>query len=346
MRQDVQNDQTAADDGLTARRPMKHIGAKLAVALLILLAFWALNLSHRTDSTSAQGATTIGIDADPSGNTATSLGEIDTCRVVHGGDTFDVDIYIKDVSKLLGWEVVFAYDKHVLQVVDKDVQMFQAANQNSNVFDASAAVPDSDGQYNVAAIDIGDKAEDSGSGVLARLKLKAVGFGISQLTLPKIDLDNNGTIDRGPILTDGLGQRIGDVDGDGFFDGPVTNAKIAVDTDCPAATPPPSGSTDGSATPSATPSVLTTVTPAGETPSPNSGTPAPQGSTPGGKTTPSVTGTVITSGGNGDGVPGGGAGNGDSTLLWIGLAVGGAAALLGGAAFGARALRRGSSHER
>jgi hypothetical protein len=187
--------------------------------------------------TIAQGTVTLGVDVDPTGNTATSLGTIEPCTSVGINDSFDIDIFITNVIDLLGWEAYFVYDPSVINVIGRNAQMFQAANAGSEVFDASEALPDADGQYRLAAVDIGEPpAPDSGSGVLARLTLQAVGAGASPAALALLDINGDGKPDLGPSLTDVQGDHIGDVNDDALFDGPISSARIAVDTACPEAT--------------------------------------------------------------------------------------------------------------
>lgn len=243
------------------------VGALLVAALLA--AAMLAGVIVRGGESTAQTATSIGVDADPAGNTATSLGPIDSCVSISIGDTFDVDIFVMDVVDLLAWEVYFVYDGSIISIVDHDVQMFQAANADSNIFDLSEVLPDLDARYGLAAADLADPpAPDSGSGVLTRLTLKAVGPGVSPARIPPIDFNDDGTIDLGPFLNNLRGEGIDDLDGDGFFDGQIFDAQIAVDTACP---------TDG---------VVPTATRAAATPSPTS--PA----SPTVETTPAVTETA------------------------------------------------------
>jgi len=243
------------------------VGALLVAALLA--AAMLAGVIVRGGESTAQTATSIGVDADPAGNTATSLGPIDSCVSISIGDTFDVDIFVMDVVDLLAWEVYFVYDGSIISIVDHDVQMFQAANADSNIFDLSEVLPDLDARYGLAAADLADPpAPDSGSGVLTRLTLKAVGPGLSPASVPPIDFNDDGTIDLGPFLNNLRGEGIDDLDGDGFFDGQIFDAQIAVDTACP---------TDG---------VVPTATRAAATPSPTS--PA----SPTVETTPAVTETA------------------------------------------------------
>jgi hypothetical protein len=241
----------------------------LLVVVLLAVATLAGVIVHGGEST-AQDSTSIGVDADPAGNTATSLGSIDSCVSVSTGDTFDVDILITDVVDLLAWEVYFVYDSSIITIVDHDVHMFQAADGESNIFDFSEVLPDLDARYGVAAADLADPpAPDSGSGVLARLTLKAEGPGISPAGIPLIDVNNDGKIDLGPFLNGVRGDPIDDVDNDSFFDGQIFAAQIAVDTACPTGgvTPTPtqvavtpSPTSPASPTAETTPAVTETAT--------------------------------------------------------------------------------------
>ncbi|TET53069.1 MAG: hypothetical protein E3J64_04125, partial [Anaerolineales bacterium] len=168
----------------------RFAGALLTAALLTVAA--VAGVIVQGGESTAQTRSSIGVDADPAGNTATSLGPIDSCVSVSTGDTFDVDILITDVVDLLAWEVYFVYDGSIISIVDHDVQMFQAANEGSNIFDLSEVLPDLDARYGLAAADLAQPpAPDSGSGVLARLTLKAVGPGLSPASLTPIDINDD-----------------------------------------------------------------------------------------------------------------------------------------------------------
>jgi hypothetical protein len=282
----------------------------------------------------AQGQPSIGVDMDPTGNTATSLGPIDSCISVKEGDTFQVDIYVKDVVELLAWETYFRFDPSVVTIVDSDVQMFLASAPGSDVLDASEGLPDIDNLHRLAAADLAlPHAPDSGSGVLARLTLKAVGSGISPADVGGIDVDGDGRLDLGPLLSDNSGEKIGPLGPEGFFAGAIANGTIAVDTPCANATPP------------ATPAVTTTTTPASPSP-PVAGTPGPEtpgvspisetpaAATPRPTATPTATATAVNAGSSE---------NGDSTWTSgpaiIGYVAGGLGALLL-AGIGLLSLRR------
>jgi hypothetical protein len=254
---------------------MKMMLAGIALAgMVVALTAWAGGELARGEDV-AEDTVSIGVDADPTGNTATSLGPIDSCVSLSTGDTIKVDLFVTDVTDLLAWETYFVYDMSVINIVSTDVMMFQAANSGSNVFDVSEGLPDIDGQYGVAAVDIAEPpAPDSGSGVLARLTLKAVGAGVSPASLSPIDVNGDGTMDLGPWLKDLEGELMSDLNGDGFFDGPIANAQIAVDAACPESTP--ASPTAHAASPSPTPTISPTAERPGGSPTPDKTPPLSQ----------------------------------------------------------------------
>ncbi len=219
------------------RRSTRAAGS-LAVALFAATGFLILS-SHG----SAEPAPSLVIDAITDGNSATHLGTVDTCATVHVGDTFTVDVGVRDVTNLSSWELTFVDNRSIVEIVEQDVRLFLTAEQGSKPIDASEPLPDGDGRHLLSLGDL-SSATESGSGVLARLTLKAIAPGLTQAAIPQIDVDRNGQIDAGPVL-EFRGAFIGDVNGDGFFDGARASATIAVDRPCPQSTPPP-GATPGS----------------------------------------------------------------------------------------------------
>jgi len=254
---------------------MKVLTTRAALSVLIAvtaagLAFLCLGLGTPFErSAQAEPAVTVGIDVDPyatPANTATSLGSRQACIRVSNGAQFDIDIYITNVTDLLGWNLILHSGRTVLNVmketvfvdndndcvgawnpvtrlcstsggidedpidgvdndgdtkVDEDpVDSFLSAGSGSNVIDMCGPVPDTTGDYPAGALDIGSN-HDSGSGVLVRLKLKAMAAGLSSLNATLVN------------LWDSEGDFIGDTNGDGYFDGPILNGMIAVDQPCP-----------------------------------------------------------------------------------------------------------------
>lgn len=180
----------------------------------------------------AQGTPTLAIDVDPTGNSATLLDTRQVCIEVDSGDTFDIDLTVENVTDLSAWQVYLGFDNSVVNVVDRDVQMFVASGPAANAFDISGSVPhNEDRPYLVGAANIEDPpAGVSGSGVLARLTLTAVGSGVTDLTTGLQPTDIGQPV--GATLTDVNGNQIADSDDDSFFDAPILDAKVAVDESC------------------------------------------------------------------------------------------------------------------
>jgi hypothetical protein len=218
--------QTLSPPGLTgsARRAIPVLFAVLVTLTLHL---------------AAGGATAAGpslaIDAGIGGNQATNVGTIENCISVKKDTQFQMDIVIQNVSNLLAWETYLDYDPSIVTVVGQNAKLFQQANAGSSVLDLSGKVPDDSGFHYLAAFDSSDPpTPDSGSGVLVRVTLKAVGAGDSKIRFGSRDLNEDGVLDKGTLLRDVNGQVIGDLNGDTFFDGEQTGADVAVDQDCPA----------------------------------------------------------------------------------------------------------------
>jgi len=221
-----------------APRLAKGILASLAAAAVLATA----GLWMADDGGAAQashGVISMGVDADPTGSTGTSLGAFDTCRGVTAGNAFDIDIYGTEVADLLSWEAYLSFDKSVLRV-DNHSLLFQNAHSTS-VSDTSEGTPDTSGLYRVGGLDMNATAPGSGAsgdGVLARITLFAVADGFSPLSIEPIDLNDDGSLnsasDIGPWLKNASGALIGDADENGFFDGPIESAVVVVggtDTD-------------------------------------------------------------------------------------------------------------------
>jgi hypothetical protein len=165
----------------------------------------------------------LGLDMDAGSdpwNLADDLGSLDSCGPVSTGDRFDVDLYLTDVQDLFGWAAYLNYDPAVLKVVEVDNKQFQQLNPQSLVKNYSEPVPDDDGQILLTNVDLGtDEAGDTGTGVLMRVTMEAVGPGVSPLTLTQAQI-----VDMSPAY-------LGDTNGDTYYDGPVINAQVAVDGD-------------------------------------------------------------------------------------------------------------------
>jgi hypothetical protein len=192
--------------------------------------------------------TTIGIDAIVEGNSADALGPIDDCAEISVGDSHEIDVYVTDVTDLLAWEADLVFNPDILEVTAVDTTIFLATSPGSDAQDVSQTGSADEGRLQLAGFDAADPlAPDSGSGQLARLTFKAKAAGVSALELPLPDLDGDGNPDKGPLLQDADANPIGDTNGDTFFDGQVSAAKLAVDASCQDA--PTSGDGEGDETP-------------------------------------------------------------------------------------------------
>jgi hypothetical protein len=261
---------------------------------------------------------------------------LDECIEVDPGDTFTVAISVAGVTNLLGWDIYYAYDRKIVEVVGKDVRQFLSEKPNSNVFDLSDPVPNTIGVYRIGAADTGgaDAAEDGG-GVLAVLTLRAHARGLSWSSLLRFDADGDGVVDFGPTLTATGGAHMGDTNGDGVFDGTVNAGQIAVGRPCRELAPTPHVD-DDVVLPKATivtPTVTTptpTLRPDGSTPEPGpeiTGTvaPASRTATPTPRRSPSGTGLT---GGGSDPPAGDGSGGGVSPFLAALIGAGGGAGII------------------
>jgi hypothetical protein len=126
---------------------------------------------------------------------------------------FDVNVWIEDVTDLVGFEFEFVFDPALVKVVDLNVNLFLASPPGASIVDVSDGLPDSDGSYTVAAINLGPAPGATGSGLLARLTLSAVGAGEGALTLDAVGLVNSAS--------------------DYIDVGAITNGRVAVDQPCP-----------------------------------------------------------------------------------------------------------------
>jgi hypothetical protein len=233
----------------------------LTPILVVLLALAALVMSSGgPGGQSAQAATAVavGVDADPSGNTATTLGTIDTCRSVALGQIFTVDLFVQGVSGgITGFDITIHSNPGALRTLPPpqgafpDVDMLLAEVGYVVDFSDVPDVTDNDGFYAVRAADPGGAATaENGNGVLARVTFKAVANGKSalHLTVPNVS----------PILTGGDGNPIEPTDGPfGVFAGSLFGAQIYVGQSCPGTNNPPNADAKAVGATEDTPLVVT-----------------------------------------------------------------------------------------
>ncbi len=196
----------------------------LAVTAVVVIQFW----SGASGSQPAFAGTVAAVSLDATSdeaNTATSVGTIDGCRTLTSGETAVLDLVIQDVSGLSGFQVDLAYDPAILRVITLTALMevdydFLLASTGPSVIDLGDSLPDDgSGVFRLGAAQFPAGAA-SGSGVLARLRVEAIGSGLAS-----IDLTN-------PKLSDSTGTPIQPSDASNVYAGPTNSAAIAVDGSC------------------------------------------------------------------------------------------------------------------
>jgi hypothetical protein len=66
---------------------------------------------------------------------------------------------MRQLTNLLAWDVYYAYDGRILEVVAREVRKFLDKEPNSNVVDLSDLLPNTRGLYRVGAADTGGRAQ-------------------------------------------------------------------------------------------------------------------------------------------------------------------------------------------
>ena len=162
----------------------------------IVLAASALVRAHVE---AAEPTVTTGIDVDTTGNTATALGQPDACREVAPGQGFDVDVYVTGVpvasggaGGLIGFSYNLLFDPAVVQVTAVDDNFLIAAGGEASPYEVidgdgtaggnSDPLPGTTGNVRIDYLDLSSSVE-SGSGVLSRVTLRALGPGRSDLQI-------------------------------------------------------------------------------------------------------------------------------------------------------------------
>jgi hypothetical protein len=237
---------------LAVREPRTMAKIALALALLGLaisaLAIWAVRPEIR-QANADHGLEQLGLDFDISGTAADGvydpllLPAFEPCATTPVGGQVSVDLFVLNVERLVGFDSAVQYDSTKLKVVTSQVLLFMNSQAGSSVSNLSQngpdpltgvlLTPDTDGMYGAAAAETGNVSGDTGSGVLVRLTFEAMASGLASVGIPLLDLDGNGTIDRGTTLTaddplnPGATIIVNDTDpppnGDGFYDGPFVN---------------------------------------------------------------------------------------------------------------------------
>lgn len=119
----------------------------------------------------------MSIDMDTVGNSATSLGPRDECIVASPGSTITLDVTAASVPvayPMLAFTFTLNFPAGVITVESANPNFLLASTPGSSLFDVSDPVPDADGIWYSAVVDVSDSSivpSESGSGVLDRITL-------------------------------------------------------------------------------------------------------------------------------------------------------------------------------
>ena len=209
----------------------------MATALLLVAAIASLTDDSASAGTNAMEA--MSVDTITDGNDATTLGPREECVEVSADSEVDVDVTalnIPESNPMIAFNFVLEYDSDYLSVVAVDSELMLAAAAGSSLFDVSDLAPDTDGSFLGSTADITQDAEESGSGVLARLTLGIDADtppGGYPLILSVADAAHVGLVDAFPPQSLNHGQLAVDVTCDSLPPpGPAPFAFARGDNDC------------------------------------------------------------------------------------------------------------------
>ncbi len=290
---------------------------------LILMPVVVIAATARAQSTETIGI--VSMDADITGNTATSLGPLNACTRAEPGSSVTLDLVVDAVPAsrpFIAYQITIEFDSDLLTLTTMDNEFLLGVNGPFEPFEGlSDPLPDTDGEFTMIVADLSElENAESGKGVLTRLTFTAQGSGLGTVA-PVFNPP-----DEYPALIDVQNTTIG-VDSIGA-------ASVAVGRDCEVpieATPviqelPPLDQIPGLATPAP----ISTPTPVGQTPEPTaSGDAGTTTATPSGSQGPtSTTNANNTTLEEGDGGTGAGAIAAVAALAAAGVALAGGGAFM------------------
>ncbi len=229
----------------------------------------ALLISAATAFSFQAGAeVSVGIDADPESNQATSIGTVDACRSVEPGQTFEIDIFVRDVpvfdasaatGALGGFSFDLKFDPGVLHVTAIDNEQMISTGTPFEIIDANTSsderepLPSESGNLSVDYATLGSDERPAGDGILSRLTLEAISAGRSGLLLEHAK--------RPGTAAASIRQFTGEL----YSVSQIVNAVIAVGESCDAVPVPTPFDPRSEASPGPTDSADGTALPAGNT---------------------------------------------------------------------------------
>jgi hypothetical protein len=228
-----------------AMRPIAPIGAGIATAVAIaMIAISGNQASDPVVASEPGGMDAMSIDMNPHGipaNTATSIGSREFCARINENDVLDadeddIDTLEIDVTTgpdgmpesnpMIAFQFELRYDAAQTHVVGSDTAMLLAAGTDSSIFDITDAIPDVDGRFLSAAMDLNTglagNLPEHGPGTLSRLRIESTPdsrTGVHHLFLDRA------------IHINGLNEA--------STPNALNHAVVAIDVDCPTTQPPP-----------------------------------------------------------------------------------------------------------
>ncbi len=138
----------------------------------------------------------VGYDMDPTGNDATTLGNIDRCVEVSAGQQFQVDVFLNGLpsgDSVAGVGYTIGFPDSVAEIVAQDPQFLLAAVPGSNVQDLGDAAPGTTNPHVVSIVDFGSGTGETNppyaQGVLGRYTMQILTTtspGVYALTLDDV----------------------------------------------------------------------------------------------------------------------------------------------------------------
>ena len=218
----------------------------LPLAVIAIALAGAIGVWEGPQPSEGLQAVTVGIDMDPTGNTATSLGTLERCTSLanSAGSRFTIDITVDEIPSgqdLAGFDYFLQFDASRFVLATQDHLLLLASASGSQAFDSLGdAVPDTDGSHTVAVADFGPEEVGPVKGVLGRYAVEVLAGapnGVAEFSLSAVDM---GGKEPGVVVT---------VD-------QILSASVGLGADCSAEPPP--------ATPGTVPTPATDQTPAAD----------------------------------------------------------------------------------
>jgi len=175
-----------------------------------------------TPTTPAGGAIEIGIDPETTGNTASTLEDVEDCVRVDvpspgfdGVSDYNIDIYVKgDTQAPIAYDASVIYDQSIVHIAAPGTDVLIKMPEATSMAETGTP-PDTDGTFTAGALYF-DPAGSSipGDGVLVRLGLDIGGSGLVTFALNPPDLSAYAS-------------------GVGLHTVTLASAQLAINQDCP-----------------------------------------------------------------------------------------------------------------